>query len=268
MQTTPRNPNNLKIAFWNANSVLHKKMEVESFIFENNIDIMLLSETFLRPSHKLTIAKYTTYRYDRTDGPGGGTAILIKRNIKHFEINTPELQHAEANLIMVTTQTGKVRIVSFYSPGARTLTYPDLVALTRSNTPTVIAGDFNAKHRVWNFRTINTNGRTLLKNSNDNGYLVLGPTEPTHFSAGSAPDTIDVAILKNISLHYEISTLQDLSSDHFPVILRLGDAHMQEQNTYSHKRTDWKQYHEYLLQNSSPNPIITCKNDITSAILN
>lgn len=268
MGINTRKPSNLRIAFWNANSILNKKMESETFIQESNIDIMLVSETFLRQCHNFNVANYITYRKDRNNCPGGGTATIIKRNIQHFETTTPELQEAEANSIMVCTQTGNIRIISFYSPGARTLLAEDLNALTRTDTPTIIAGDFNAKSRLWNSRTINSNGRVLARNAEENGYLVLGPDEPTHFTAGAAPEVIDVAILKNITHQFEIQTIHDLSSDHFSVILFLGDPNTNEQDSFSYKKTNWLKYNNFLQQNNLPCPIITNKNEITTAIIN
>lgn len=150
MHNTKRKPSYLRLAYWNACSVNNKKPEIETFLQEHNIDIFLISETFLRPQIHFNIANYVTYRYDRDDGPGGGTAILVKRNISHVELQLPDLIAAEANAIMVHMDRHTLKIISFYSPGARTLLLEDLDALLSGTTPILMAGDYNAKHRNWN----------------------------------------------------------------------------------------------------------------------
>lgn len=72
-----RFPSSLQIASWIAQSIRNIQIELETFLYEHEIDIILLQETILKPTDKFRILNYNTYRNDRETGPGGGTAILI-----------------------------------------------------------------------------------------------------------------------------------------------------------------------------------------------
>ena len=50
---------------WNAQSILNKKPKFTHLLFQKNIDIVCLSETFLKPHYNFHIPHYTIYRTDR-----------------------------------------------------------------------------------------------------------------------------------------------------------------------------------------------------------
>jgi len=71
----------LKIIAWNANDLAQHMNEVKIFIFNNQTDIMLISETHFT---KNIISKYrfTQYTIQHPNGTAhSGTAIIIKNNI-------------------------------------------------------------------------------------------------------------------------------------------------------------------------------------------
>lgn len=78
----------LKLAIWNANGLcqhvgLH---EVRKFLQVHDIDVMLVSETHFTSKSYITIPKYTIYSTNHPDCKArGGTALIIKNNIKHHE---------------------------------------------------------------------------------------------------------------------------------------------------------------------------------------
>lgn len=51
----------ITIAHWNANGILKHKLELETFLHTNSIDIMLLSETHLNSKNFFKIYGYTCY---------------------------------------------------------------------------------------------------------------------------------------------------------------------------------------------------------------
>lgn len=75
--------NNIKITSWNARSIRSKKLELFHFLEKHNVDICLISETWLNNNFSLRNNNYYSYRYDRSTGNGGGVAILIKKTIQH-----------------------------------------------------------------------------------------------------------------------------------------------------------------------------------------
>jgi hypothetical protein len=212
---------NTGILFWNARGIRNKKTEFFNYLEANNIAIALINETHLHPSMKFKCPNYYTYRTDRHDRPGGGTAILIKKEIKHSEILLPKLQHMEATAIQLHINSELITLVSIYNPPGK-IVEGDLDLLILTSNKVILAGDFNAKHCTWNSRNDNAAGRALLNHYNKNEYLIASPRFPTHIPDGNpaGADILDFAILNNILSHHTVKTLGFLSqSDHRPVML-------------------------------------------------
>jgi hypothetical protein len=119
--------------------------------------------------------------------------------------------------------------------------------LQAAGQSSIIGGDFNAKHTYWASRLINPRGRELLTAIQDLNANILSTRSPTHWPTDlrKKPDVLDFFILRGIPLQKtEVVTLEDLSSDHLPVLLTLYDS-----ATYKPKRcgltspkTDWEKY--------------------------
>lgn len=239
--TTKRLPAQLKVSFWNCQGVQNKKLELQKFLEEYNIDVMLLSETFLKPGSRLAIANYKTYRNDRLLQPGGGTAILIKQNIEHHELPPQENLTFECNGITVNTKKQPISIWSAYCSPNETLDPNQISALFRSTKATILAGDLNAKNKIWNSKTNNTRGRILKQMADQQNIIITAPEDPTHIhTPNNTTEVLDIALLKNLSLEYDIATKHDLSSDHRPVMLTLGNGN--DQDTYIKQTTNWNLY--------------------------
>lgn len=75
------NINNIKVVFWNAQSICNKDKIFEFFNFlnEEHIDVGIVTETWLKYKNKLYDDKYVCYRVDRVDESHGGVAIVIKK---------------------------------------------------------------------------------------------------------------------------------------------------------------------------------------------
>jgi hypothetical protein len=73
----------LRLAFWNADGVRGKKIELDHFLAQHGVDVCLLNETHLDPGQAFRFANYVCHRTDRST-KGGRTAILIRRGIEHM----------------------------------------------------------------------------------------------------------------------------------------------------------------------------------------
>ena len=88
-----------------------------NYLLENQIDILALNETFLKPKFKFHLSGYDIYKTDRLVGTKGGVAILVKKGLivnqewknEHFNVITGN----EALAIEIELQTG---IRSFWLP--------------------------------------------------------------------------------------------------------------------------------------------------------
>lgn len=69
----------LKIAIWNANRLSNHIQELKHFVNDNEIDIMMISETHFTSKSYVSIPGYFTYYTLHPDGSAhGGTAIIIQ----------------------------------------------------------------------------------------------------------------------------------------------------------------------------------------------
>ena len=71
-----------------------------------------------------------------------------------------------------------------------------------------------------------------------------GPIEHTHYSHSSS-DVLDIAVLKGVFKPFNIYTVNDLSSDHLPVILKFENIDVNIVRSYRISY-DWKLFGELL----------------------
>lgn len=112
----------LKLALWNANGLTQHRLEIETFLISHKIDIMLISETRFTNKSYIKIPKYNIYDTKHPDGRGhGGTAIIIKSNIKNYEIQKYDHDYLQATIIIVEDWNGSITISAIYCPPRHTI---------------------------------------------------------------------------------------------------------------------------------------------------
>ena len=208
--------NKLKISQWNANGLRNKISELKEFFYHNNIDIMIVNETKLNSKCRCSVSGYTCYRKDR-DSAGGGVLIYIKNKIPASEVNF-NLKNIEAIGVLVN----ELLVVSAYLPPNKKLLNKELDAIFKAGKQVVLMGDLNAKHENWNCIDSNPNGEKLKRLLDKRQYFLLAPDSATHISYCNNHNSsvIDIALVKNIS-NCNISVINDLDSDHLPILLNL-----------------------------------------------
>lgn len=263
------------IAFWNANGLAQHILEVKYFIKANQIDILLVSETHFTTKNYFNIPGFKFYHVMHPDGTAhGGSAILIRDNIKHLEgqhIRTKEIQ---ATNVVIHDNAGHITISSLYSPPRHTIKREDYDSFFISLGHRFLAcGDYNAKHTVWGSRLITPRGRQLLSSINYLSLDVTSPNSPTCWPSdiNKIPDLIDFCISKNMSpkLH-KCYTLPELSSDHSPVLLILNSIPniMETQCKLHSRRTNWKYYKELVSKSLNLKVPLKTEDDISNAVAN
>lgn len=266
----PNHPDFLKLMSWNANSILNKKEELIDALTTHELGVALITETFLKPKNVFKVRNYSVYRSDRVT-LGGGTAILINRDLKHHEVFLPKLSSLEANAVVLNTRKGDIRVISVYKSPATPLEVGDLDLIFSDPTPTIVAGDLNCKHPHWNSRLTNSNGKLLFNHMTRHGFSIYGPTKPTHYpDSGKRPDVLDIVITNNLNISLSIDVIQELSSDHNPVIIEVGNIarRVDLPERFNTKLTDWKQFRDCLdVSLVSVNPTIQSKEDVDYHIL-
>ena len=71
----------MNIVFWNCQGLRPKRKELQNYLLENQIDILVLNETFRKPKFKFHLPGYDIYKNDRLVSTKGGVAILVKKGI-------------------------------------------------------------------------------------------------------------------------------------------------------------------------------------------
>lgn len=211
----------IKLVNWNANGIKNKKSTIIEFLSRHKIDIACITETHLINNEPFRITGYNTYRKDRnTTHSSGGVAILIRKSIKHHQSSTPEMINIEATTIIVPTDKHDIKIISAYNPPNKQIRKDDISGLFNNN-PTILLGDLNSKNEIWGCLKTNPNGNKLLKFTSELGILISPPEEPTFQRAGRQPDILDIALILNISADIHHQAINELDSDHLPVITTL-----------------------------------------------
>lgn len=239
-------PASLVVTTWNADSIRHKKTELENFIKDRNIDIILLQETYLKPQDNFKIPNYQIYRKDRLNKPGGGVAIAIKNRIDHFLAENHSTANTESITVKVKINDRRtLKVTSIYIPPANNLGEDELRRIFEGGDQVLVGGDLNAKHPSWNSRRTNTKGKIIDKFIKDHHLKAVGPVVPTHISKNGANDILDIFIAKNLNKPNEISTESVLSSDHNPVTLKIGNNHTPNEPQYR-EFTNWEEFKQLL----------------------
>ncbi|EFA09320.1 hypothetical protein TcasGA2_TC001646 [Tribolium castaneum] len=182
------------------------------------IDIMLITETKLIQTDKLTFRHYKMYRQDRQDNTRAGeVAILIKNDIPHA---FHKKQNTVSNFETITiTLKNNIQITSAYNRPSNKITRQDLDTLFDHTGGVIVGGDFNSRHEAWNCTRGNPNGTLLQTYSEENDITIHFPNDHTHYPEnGMSPTTIDLFLTKNIPNIDKPTSITALDSDHNPKI--------------------------------------------------
>jgi hypothetical protein len=146
MTARPRRANGgkaLRLAYWNADGNCCRKLVLDRFLSEHGVDICLLNETHLDSGRAFRFANYVCHRTDR-QSRGGGTAILVRRDIDHYAVPVSGLRHLEATAIHLVLANRVVKIVAAYLSPTRPLIKSDLNECLSGGLAVLMAGDLNA----------------------------------------------------------------------------------------------------------------------------
>lgn len=247
-----------KLASWNARNIRNQREELIEFLQDYEIDAILVQETQLKPSEKLTIPNYHVYREDR-DGRGGGLAIIIKRTHNFTILGTPDTQNIETIRGQVQIKEKTIIIASVYRPPHKDLLDEDLNTLfVMGKHPIIAAGDYNAKHPSWHSTKTNANGRKLFTYTQRNNINVHGPIQHTHHTEYQpySSDVLDICLTKNYEEHIDIETKDELSSDHLPIVITLDLNNPKLPLNPPKSFINWPHFLHLLQNTTQPIPII------------
>ena len=178
----------MNIVFWNCQGLRPKRKELQNYLPENQIDILALNKTFLKPKFKFHLTGYDIYKNDRLVGTKGGVAILVKKGIivnqewknEHFNVIT----NNEALGIEIELQNGdKVILATIYCPNGYPSSRPFRMINALSNQ-VIFLGDFDSKHKQFGCVKPNKFGQTLVNIAKDLKLFYVNQLCPNRHLAG------------------------------------------------------------------------------------
>lgn len=137
--------NTIRITEWNANGLLQNLHKLEISLKNERIDIRLLSETHFTRETFIKMKGYQIYHtIHPSNKASGGTAVIIKDNMKHYE----ECKYEdEATTVNIKTKNKQYTISAIYYPPRYNLEKRDFTYLFQKlENHFIIGGDFKAKH--------------------------------------------------------------------------------------------------------------------------
>ncbi|GFW56158.1 probable RNA-directed DNA polymerase from transposon X-element [Trichonephila clavipes] len=233
----------------------------------NQLYVINLQETHLQPCHHLAFPNYNIYRTDRTCR-GGGTAILIKRNIPHHEIVINNQSFETTAIKIERSNLQPITVISAYRSPRKPILVHDLHQLFRKQDYVLVAGDLNAKHASWSpIAQQNVAGHTIRRFCDSTGFTLNAPLELTHIHKNLRNTVIDLAICKGMTIT-DVTSIPELSSDHNPVLFEVCLDNFTAPALSTYAFPNWKKFQDILTNTLPGNPIINNTNDIETAINN
>lgn len=211
----------VNIVQWNAQSLISSKQLLTQFLYDNNIHVALISETWLKSHHRFNIRGYTIERND-LGNKHNGVAILIRNSIDYTKIDTDFDDCLQNICVRIKIRDKDISLVSLYCPKNSNPPFDKdkFDALVQSiPSPFLFCGDFNAHHISWGCNETNARGRDVLSVIDDNGLVLLNDGQVT--TVGSLTwrsNALDLSIASpSLALSCDWSVHDDpLSSYHLP----------------------------------------------------
>ena len=163
----------MRIALWNANGLAQHKFELELFLNQQQIDVMLISETHFTDKNYLKIHGYNFYHTQQPSGKAhGGIGIIIKSSIKHYELPSFQKDYLQATSVAIENRHGTITTSAVYCPLRHSIANENFDSLFDALGNRFIAGgDYNAKHTQWGSRFVTARGKTPEKHNHQQSQL-------------------------------------------------------------------------------------------------
>lgn len=266
----------LRLAIWNSNGLMNHLPEIEIFLHEEQIDVLLISEShFTKHSH----ASIKGYKFYNALHPAqkarGGATIIIKENIRHQEEQKLENEMFQLACVSVDLKNHKsFKICAIYSPPKHNIKSDQYHEMLKPlGNHFIVGGDFNAKNKIWGSRLTSAKGTELFKAARNLNCEFYSGNEPTYWPTNKdrIPDLIDFYIAKGISKNYiHLQNCSELSSDHTPVIMTISESVIQKQDTpfLVNNKTNWELFTYLLSDKISLQKPLKTKNQIEDEVDN
>ena len=218
----------MRILQLNLNHCAAAQDLLEQTVFENNIDVALLSEQYSQRSE-------STWATDIS----GKAAIWSCKGQPFISCSK---DHNWANI-------RGIYFVSCYAPPSISIKdfedfLLELALETRGKSPVIIAGDFNAWSTAWGSRHTNHRGRLLLEFISQTNLTIMNSGTQNTFQKGNKGSIIDLMFANDALSRHIKWTVSDIftNSDHMAIIADVSfSGETEPRSKGSCQKRSWKQ---------------------------
>lgn len=139
----------LRILVWNADGVSTKLPKLECFVRQQEIDVLLISETHCKRDEAPKLFGYEAYTANdpSVGNAKGGTVILIRSSLVHFPITLIATDKVQLASAAIETELGSINFGAVYCPPRFIWTTDEFEAILEGHhSKFIVAGDWNASH--------------------------------------------------------------------------------------------------------------------------
>ncbi|KAI5727897.1 hypothetical protein M8J77_008348 [Diaphorina citri] len=230
-QNTPdSDPITFKILQYNCNGLRKKIDEIVNYMETNDILVAAIQETRLTVNSNLVSRdNYSILRKDRGKNTGGGLAFIIHNSVQYSSVTipTPRQQDTflEQQAIAIKSGQTKITLVNIYIPPTSSCDagYHANIEHLLELEDTILLGDFNAHHDLWDpYLPADQRGEDLVDQIDTSQFGILNELEPTRIEGDtiSSPDVTLASLPLLPVIHWESKIA--LSSDHLPITLYIN----------------------------------------------
>lgn len=249
------NSKNIKVMFWNARSILKHKEEL--CVILKTIDIFICVESWLTDVKEFKMPGFVSFRRDRSHSAGGGILILIKNKLAFKELTNIKSSNQSVEIcgIQITNTKPTINLIACYRAPGATLPqtqWDEIISTIDTDEHSILMGDFNSHHMLWNCSKNDSNGERLLHSIQEREVFLHNTDTSTHIDFyRNAKSNLDLIISSlKIADKISVNVLDETwGSDHYPIHISI-DADKQIYRKRSlrlkTKRTDWDKLSESL----------------------
>ena len=140
------------------------RKEIKLFIQTFNLDIPLVTETHFTNRSYITIPNYNIYYNDHPDETAhGGTAVIIRQNIKHYVRAEYRHENMQATSIAIEDNTGETRVSAIYRPPKHHNKYDDYDRFFKHSETASLPDEIIMPKTFWGSRLTTTKVGELHK---------------------------------------------------------------------------------------------------------
>lgn len=224
------NITDFKILQFNCNGLSQKLDEILQYIGSNNIFIAAVQETRLTERSNLSSRdNFTILRKDRGKNTGGGLAFILHNSVKYQTVTLPipgnQDKFLEQQGIIIKSGSSQITLVNLYIPPPSSCEpgYKANIEHLLNLENSIILGDFNAHHDLWDHHLNNDQrGEDIVDQTDSSDFGVLNELIPTRIAADvqSSPDVTLATSSLLPSIHWTAEVA--LTSDHLPITITIS----------------------------------------------